>query len=532
MFKKRLKMKKIAFYIMALIVVSSCTKLDETVYKNIASKDFYKTEDDLNVAVTAVYKYFQTAFGGGDVYNYFMIIESASETGAPTRTKNNPHVYNSWGYANDADNTINKWGDAYKTINQANAVIGRGESVQMDGAKKESIFGEARFMRALTYFHLVRIYGGVPIPSSYTSSLNDLEVPRKSADEVYDYIIDDLKYAASKLPKKAARPASDQWRATSGAALALLGKVYLYRASMTDGALKTTYFQESKKYSLQVISSNEYQLEPDFKNLWMWYNTANKHGKESIFEVEFGYVGVPGDIPNANRFHIDGGLNIVDVNFGSYMYYRYGPSFRTYDSFSDQDYRKSSTFLTSITLSTGQNIQWLESDKGKNPGTKGWPSATPGNLKYYDRSQQSFSTGSPATNYYVIRYAEVLLNYAEAENELNGPTSEAYDKINQVRTRAKLPALTAGLSKDRFSDSLYMERVHEFVGEGQLYYDALRTGRLGKEVQAEVDNGVANGLWLYSPLLFRPKKTFLWKIPTYDLNSNKALVQNPDNTPE
>jgi starch-binding outer membrane protein, SusD/RagB family len=526
-------MKRISLYILSVIVISSCTKLDETVYKNIASKDFYNSEADMTIAVTSTYKYFQTAFGGGDVYNYFMIIESASETGAPTRTKNNPHIYNSWGYANDPDNTIKKWGDAYKIINQANAVLGRGQAVSMDETKKEAIFGEARFMRGLTYFHLLRLYGGVPIPESYTSSLNNLDIPRKSADEVYDYIIEDLKYAAAKLPKKAGRPASDQWRATTGAALAMLGKVYLYRASMTeDVAKKTAYFQESKNYSGQVIASNEYQLEPDYKNLWMWWNTANKHGRESIFEVEFGYVGVPGDIPNASRFHIDGGLNIVDENFGSYMYYRYGPSFRTYDSFSDQDYRKSTTFLTSITLSTGQNIQWVEADKGKNPGSKGWPSATPGNLKYYDRTSESFTTGSPATNYYVIRYAEVLLNYAEAEMELNGVSTDAYGKINQVRNRAKLPDLTAGLNKSDFSDSLYMERVHELVGEGQLYYDALRTGRLGKEVQAEVDYGVANRLWLYSPLLFRPRKTFLWKIPTYDLNSSPALVQNPDNLPE
>ncbi|MEI6950464.1 RagB/SusD family nutrient uptake outer membrane protein [Paraflavisolibacter sp. H34] len=525
-------MKKLIYSLLALTVVSSCTKLDEEVYKNIASKDFYQSEEDLKTAMVSGYKYFQTAFGGGDVYNYFMIIEAASETGAPTRTKSNPHIYNSWGYANDPDNTINKWGDAYKIINQVNAVLGRGAGVEMDAVRKEQILGEAHFMRGLTYFHLLRLYGGVPIPESYTSDLNNLEIPRKTPDEVYDYIIADLKYAAEKLPKKAERAAGEKWRATRGAALALLGKVFLYRGSMTESAHKSAYFQESKKYSLEVINSGEYQLEEDFKNLWMWYNTANKHGKESIFEVEFGYVGVPGDVPNASRFHIDGGLNIQDKNFGSYMYYRYGPSLRTYNSFSDQDARKQATFLTSITLSTGQGISWVAADKGNHPGTQGWPSATPGNLKYYDRSEQSYTTGSPATNYYVTRFSEVLLNYAEAENELNGPGSEAYNKINQVRKRAKLPELKDGLSKEQFADSLYTERVHELIGEGQLYYDALRTGRLGKEVKAEVEYGVGNGLWLYSPLTFRPKKTFLWKIPTYDLNSSKALVQNPDNQSE
>jgi hypothetical protein len=526
-------MKKILFAITALTLFASCTKLDETVYKSIAAKDFYKTEDDLKVAVTSVYKYFQTAFGGGDVYGYFMIIESASETGAPTRTKNNPHLYNNWSYANDADNTIKRWYEGYRIINQANAVLGRGEAVEMDPVKKEQIFGEARFMRGLTYFHLLRLYGGVAIPETFTNSVSGLEIPRKTSDETYDYLIEDLKYAAEKLPKKAAYSASDNWRATQGAALAMLGKVYLYRASMaSDASKKTIYFTESKKYSDMVINSGEYKLEPDFRNLWMWYNTANKHGVESIFEVEFGYVGVPGDVQNASRFHIDGGLNITDAVFGSYMFYRYGPSFPTFDSFSDADYRKSTAFLTSIKLTSGQQIDWVEEDNGVHPGSKKWPSATPGNLKYYDRSTQSFSTGSPATNYYVVRYADVLLGSAEAENELNGPTPDAYAKINLVRQRAKLPDLGTGLSKEQFSDSLYKERVHELIGEGQLYYDALRTGRLGKNVKEEVDYGVAHKLWLYSPLIFKPRKDFLWKIPVYDLNSNKALVQNPDNISE
>ena len=127
-----------------------------------------------------------------------------------------------------------------------------------------------------------------------------------------------------------------------------------------------------------------------------------------------------------------------------------------------------------------------------------------------------------------MRYADVLLNYAEAENEINGPTSDAYEKLNMVRNRANLESL-GGLSKEQFSDSLFRERGWEFIGESQLYFDELRTDRLGKNVKAENTYAMAQGIYMYQALEFVPKKTFLWKIPQYDLDSNPALEQNPDN---
>lgn len=323
-----------------------------------------------------------------------------------------------------------------------------------------------------------------------------------------------------------------RWRADKNAANALLGKVFLYRASMaTDAALATQYYTQSKTYSGAVITSGQYSLQPDYKDLWYYYNTNNKHGVESIFELENGYISTNGSgYPNnSNQLHMFTGLNLLDANLGCQMYTRYGPSFYTYDTFSNADYRKGVTFVTTFALSTGKTITWYESNLGQvniSPGN--WPVSYPGNMKMWDRSPSSYSYQAAASDIYIIRYAEVLLNYAEAENALNGPTGDALAKINAVRARATLPALT-GLSQQQLSDAIYQERTWEFIGEGQLYYDALRTDRLSAQVTAEVNQGVANKYLNYLPLAFKPKKTFLWKIPTYDLNSNPALVQNPDN---
>jgi len=129
-----------------------------------------------------------------------------------------------------------------------------------------------------------------------------------------------------------------------------------------------------------------------------------------------------------------------------------------------------------------------------------------------------------------MRYADVLLNYAEAENQLNGPTGEALSKFNAVRNRSNLASLS-GMSKQELDDFIFRERGWEFIGEAQLYFDELRTDRLGKNVKANFEASLAQGIYMYKgyKLDFIPKKTFLWKIPTYDLDSNPALVQNPDN---
>lgn len=512
---------KYIFILFACALFVRCSDLDETPYTTISPASFFKNADDLDKALIGVYDGYQNAYGR-DSRGYYLKLICLSEFGAPAYTKNDPQLYNSWFDVNNPSMTVDVWADSYKIINLANLVLGKGKDIDMDEALKNRMFGEARFLRGLTYFNLLRLYGGVAIPKTYTEDLNGLEIPRASADSTYDYVIEDLKYAADNLPAKSAYESDDIWRATKGAALAMLGKVYLYRGSMTGDE---QYFQKSEEYSNEVMKSTEYSLEPDFRDLWKWWNSNNENNIESIFEIQLGYKS-----GENNTLHTDAGINITDESLGGFMYRRFGPSFTAYNSFSDGDYRKSSTFLTQVTLSTGKTIKWVESDNGFYPGSQGWQTSGPGMIKYYDRTSESYTTTYAGSNIYVMRYAEVLLNYAEADNHVHGgPTKDAYVAINRVRHRAHLSDLTAGLSEEQFDDSVYRERGWEFIGEGQLYYDGIRTGKIGPAVQKEVNYGVDHKLYLYSPLQFVPTQKFLWKIPTYDLDSNPALQQNPDN---
>ena len=123
----------------------------------------------------------------------------------------------------------------------------------------------------------------------------------------------------------------------------------------------------------------------------------------------------------------------------------------------------------------------------------------------------------------------ICLNYAEVENYLNGPTSDAYEKLNEVHQRSLPTPVTSGLSKEAFDKAVYQERSWELLGEGQLYFDELRTNRLGKNVYEHVRKYFDLGYYLYDKLQFVPQQSFLWKIPQTSLDSNPALEQNPDN---
>lgn len=522
-------MKLIKYIIISCtaLLFTKCSYLEEEPYTFLSTNNYYKSGQDLETALTAVYDGYQRGYNG--YYKYIMYLEVLTEFGSPAYAKDNVHLWNVWSDMNNADRmVITNWDDAYRIINQANIVLGRGKNIEMDEDLKLRYFAEARFLRGLTYYNLVRMFGGVPIPESFTEGLDGLNLPRKTVDETYDYIIKDLEYAEEHLPKKS-EYSNDIWRATKGAAQALLGDLYLTRGSMIN---EQSYFVNAKKYLSEVIKSSEYDLQPEFKDLWYWWNTNNKNGMESVFEMQYGGV-----LNEDNNTHTMFGVNITEFTLGCYMYRRFGPSIQHYLSYSDDDARKEGSFLTKFNVTEKgnpsniiANIEFVPEDKGFYPGSKGWKTASPGNLKFYDRSEESAILKKPKANSYVIRFADVLLDYAEVENELNGPGA-AYEYLNRVHRRSCPDDITLGMSKQEFSEAIYKERGLEFVGEGLLYYDELRTDRIGQNVKNHVQWGNDNGIYMYvdTPLEYVPSKNFLFKIPQYDFDSNPALKQNPNN---
>ena len=395
--------------------------------------------------------------------------------------------------------------------------MARGEKIDISDEAKSCIYAQARFMRAYTYFVLVRLFGGVPIPETFTNSLEGLEIPRKSIDEVYDYILEDLDYCEAHLPIRGTNK-YDVWRVSKGAVQALLSEVYLTLASMEGN---NEYYQKCVDNCEKIIQSGVYSLVSNYSDLWYAFNINAKNNQESIFELQFS-----AEAKQANWCHqMFGFANSFTIpGYGYMFYHRFGPSIYAWESYDKKDARRDA-FVTEF-FYNGTKYEFLASDNGFYPGKKNWVSATPGNAKFYDY-QTSADLKCPSANIYMLRYSEVLLNYAEAKNKL-GSSDEALDKLNMVHQRAGLPALD-NMGQDKLDEAIFQERGWEFIGEAKLYYDELRTDRLGKRLKEFMKHGVAEGMYLFQELQFVPQKSFLWKIPQSDVDSNPALEQNPDN---
>lgn len=461
------------------LLFASCEKLAEEPQAVLTSEQFYKTKSDALAAVTSVYSALNAS--GQTIYNsLFQIgLDIASDEALPGPRARNANVrsFAVLSHVSTNDRVEEIWKQHYAAINRANVAIDRIPSIEMDEALRTRLVNETKFLRALYYFNLVRLYGGVPLVLHEPASLSNeaIQVKRNTVEEVYAQIIKDLKDAET-LPEK--YTSADIGRATGGAAKALLTRVYLTRKDWDNAVIK----------SLEVINGPySYDLFASFADV---FNKANNNGKEHIFSAQFksftngrgnslGSRGTPTGIPG-----IDGG----DADI---------PTTNLYGLYKANDKRRDVTFFTSLVGPTNGTTYTF----------------TPHFRKYYDPSVNP-STGESGINFPIIRFADVLLEYAEALNEKNGPVTEAYDAINKVRVRAGLAALTTGLTKDQFRDSVYHERRLEFVYEHQRWFDLVRTGRLVQSLHAVGKTNATD-------------KHYLYPIPQRELDLNSNLTQNP-----
>jgi len=462
-------------------VSNGCELLKEDPEHVLVTENFYKTTEEALAAVNAVYQRLATG-----MYNRPMEVlgDLTTDDYKNGQGMNNAFLIDLEYYNFTSENTFvaDIWNQHYDGINRANVVLSKVPGITMDETLKQRILGEAHFLRALFYFNLVRFFGGVPLVTTDTQDLSNLNVARASVEEVYALIIEDLKFAETNLP--ATYGSSDLGRATKGAAKILLGKVYLTRKEWSNAVQK-----------LEEIVKNEatynYDLHANFRDNWV---QTTENGKEMVFAVQF--LQNPGT-PNGMMI-LDAPRNRVPGLTGNEADI---PTLDVYNAYETGDTRRDATFFTSLTAS------------GK---TYTFP--FPLFYKYYDPGAFS-ATQQSNNNVFVLRYSDALLMYAEALNELNGPTPEAYAAINRVRRRAFKDNLhdLAGLNKDIFREAVYKERRLEFVLEGQRWFDLVRTGRLLTVMQNHKENGTIN---------IKPYQV-LYPIPQRERDLNSSLEQNP-----
>ena len=436
-----------------LITYSCTTIIEENPESIIVAETFFKTEEDIVSAANGVYNTLRHGSLFRQEAYYFTHIGTDVANVNPAERNDFAQEISKYTLNANTSRLEGVWNALYQGISRANTVIDNVGGVEgVDEAIKSRALGEVKFLRAFYYFMLTNVWGDVPLITSQVTDVAQLDdVTRTSKEAVYNAIIQDLTDANSNLP--AAYSGGDIGRATSGAASALLAKLYLFKQDWTNASTKLR----------EVITSNEYSLMSSYEEL---FYSRNDNGPESIFEVQF--VLIPGAAwsdtwqaynitPTFGSSEVPGGADVKGGGWASVV-----PTQEFFDSFDASDVRRDVNLYTEWTDDGGVTTTFTQ----------------PYINKYNDERSLPFSGPADGElNFKILRYADVLLMLAEAINEQGGPTQEAYDAINMVRQRAGLPNL-AGLTQGSFRDAILQERAWELAYEGHRKFDLARTGKL------------------------------------------------------
>ena len=416
------------------------------------------------------------------------------------------------------------WEHNYIGITRANIALERVPEVEMDEEVKQRLLGEAKFLRGFFYFELVKNYGGVPIVTTY-AELQEAEVlnrTRATEQEVWDQIEADLSDAAEALPLKSSYAAQDMGRATRGAAQAYLAKAYLFQEK----------WAEAQTMAENVVNSGEYQLEPDFANVW---NVNNHHGPESIFEVEY--------ITDQTFPDIGGQFTITQGSRGDQGWGWGSPTSHLEQAFLDEgdDIRLRSTIIRHGEPVFG-DPDVTEFD-GKPDENK---SGRTSRKTYVPVAQRPdpYQRGQIPLSWLHMRYADLLLIHAEAAF-FNNNTSAALASLEQVRSRVSLNT-DQSLAGDALRDAIWKERRLELALEQHRLYDlrrqkinstprlALVMGQQGSFVRYNLDENndpfeTTNTFEEQDKgINFDINKHLLWPIPPEEIQLTQGrVVQNP-----
>ena len=475
-------------FILSIIPIAGCEKFlnVDPPYAQDA-ENFFQTKEDYDRALVGAYDLLQSSFLSlwiGEIASDNSIAggESVNDSQGLHQIDNMTH-----GAVNNELRNILRWN--YAGITRVNYIMENKDNI--DFPEKGQIIAEARFLRAYFYFELVKFFGDIPLIVDKRIGIEEARnLPRTSASEVYAQIEDDLIFASSVLPWIS----SIKGKATKGAALALLGKAYLYQQKYSEAA---TSFDE-------VRNSGIYSLIPDYDQLFL---AANENNSETVFDVQ--YTGLEGGSYGcliclegnaAPGFH-----GIRQYNgpvYGDGNSYNL-PTQSLYDAFAATDARRGYTVLDIEAFIAAQ----------PNPESITYAIGAGGHTGFYNNKyiKRQGEIGLPdndltsPVNYRVIRYADVLLMAAEAHYQL-GNASTAQQLVNSVRSRAGVQGIAVNSI-----NKIYDERRFELSGEGHRFFDLVRTGQAANYIQGfvpgkhelfpipQVEIDLAGGTWNQNP---------------------------------
>lgn len=478
---------KIARVLVLGLSVAACgdlLSLEETPRTFLSEQQFFRNAADAEAAVGAVLESLQS--GGYYQFQYPMGQFLVSDYG-DGRGHFQPMGQLICDQACKERYMWSPWSAMYELINRANLGLARIPDIQMSDARKQVLLGQLRFFRGLSYLHLVRNWGGVPLRLEPSSGFEALAEPRASADAVYEQIVSDLTAAEAALPDNDVNGRPTRW-----AAKTLLADLYLGREQWSQAAAKAREVIDSGRFSLVRVTDPA-----DFENI---YGPDVDKSSEEILDVAFRRQ-VPFGMQFPAVYHHPNAGYAANAYRGVWVDIK-APWVANWDR---DDLRYS------FNLYTGPDTRFLNRNEPQRPKKFKDPAAA-------DRLGHG-------NDFPILRYPDALLIFAEATAMGSGPNPAAYEAINQVRRRAygrpiNAPApgvdLPPGLSAQAFRDRVITERAYEFFVEAKRLWDLKRTGKLQAAIEAVGEP--------WDP------KWMLWPIPQDELDANEALTladQNP-----
>ncbi len=515
-------MKTIIKYIgilTSVLVLQSCSDfLDLEPESGISPGNFFQSEQDARMALAGVYDilgyeqtygaYFWYQFGlGTDVS---VVNRSAVSSGV--------HVNN---YDPGQAELGKSWEAIYDGINRANLFLENVPDIDMDEEEKSRMLGEVHFIRGLLYFNLVRLWGDVPLKTESTKSIANNQEERVAARQIYDQVLSDMEKAEQMVYPASRFSSAENGRVCQGAVQGMLARVNLTMAGYP--IQDQSRFAQALAWAEKVKNSGEHQLNSDYTQVFKNLTQDVFDMQESMFEVVF-YGNRDADAESW-RFGGINGLDSRNVDAG-FSYAFFNATKKLYDLYEDTDSRRDWNIATYRILSNGNKVYYTDTDLFNRK---------PGKFRRETEAVDPKNKNFTPTNFPVMRYADVLLMLAEAENEINGPTQKAVDALNEVRQRAtgaSVYDIADFTGKDHFRNVIIDERARELCHEGERKMDLIRWGsyvstlkNLATSIKAEYP---ANRQYMARVGDNVENKHLLLPIPSVELELNPALGQNPD----
>lgn len=533
-------MKKFRYiFILLLLTGISCENLlEEPVYDFRTDETVFLTEGSTNAVLEGLFKGIQEYNYYSAHYHQLLGFNSAlttrrqgGETDIAKLQQNPVHVWIEKLYA-----------AIYSNVAQANIILETADSTSAD-MNIRNARGIAYFFRGMHYFNLVRLWGSVPLSLSIPEKVEDTYIPRaETIDMVYDQIISDLTNAYQNLNSVQADPKAPKQMA----AYALLAKVYAQLGSMCEdkdafglqsGKDASEYWTLARDYADSVITSGAYSLAPDFTEL---FSLNNEFTNEAIFEIGFSNVaeGVGCAFTHMYVPQVSGWSSNGTGGWGRVVVTR-----EMWDTMvavtGGVDARLATNLITEYTRTDEKTVV---SYPALGKGTADVYLPFPSIQKYKDPN--GIGNNTHANNFIYLRYADILLTFAEASNELEGPTARTIDPLNELLRRSRESGTGSSIpaevfvgqytSKEAFRARIMAERMVELVGEVHEWYDARRRGRAyfktilenhNARLDQAADEGIFNSKWDYyfADDDYSVRRNLFLPIPQAEINANEAI---------